>query len=75
MKYETFAGVVTRGECYSKIIHLIDELRDQCCLMAHLHNTEDSNADRLLAKGWLGINEMLGMFRAQVVQMGKGKLQ
>lgn len=74
-KYETLAGHVTRGETYAKIIYLVDELRDQVCVMGHLHMTEDSNADRLLAKGWFGINEMLGMLRAQLVQLAKGGMQ
>lgn len=74
-KYETLGGHVTRGETYSKIIFLIDELRDQTLVMGHLHMTEDSNMDRLLAKGWFGIEEMLQMFRAQIVQLAKGRLQ
>lgn len=73
-KYETLGGHVTRGETYSKIIFLLDELRDQCLIMGHLHKTEDSNMDRLLAKGWYGIEEMLRMFRAQIVELAQGKL-
>lgn len=74
-KYETLGGHVTRNETYSKIIFLLDELRDQCLIMGHLHKTEDSNMDRLLAKGWYGIEEMLRMFRAQIVELAQGKLQ
>lgn len=74
-KYETIGGRVTRHETYSKIIHLIDELRDQCLIMGHLHKTEDANHDRLLAKGWYGIEEMLQMFRKQIVQLAQGKFQ
>lgn len=73
-KYETLGGHVTRGETYSKIIFLLDELRDQCLIMGHLHKTEDSNMDPLLAKGWYGIEEMLRMFRAQIVELAQGKL-
>lgn len=74
-RYSTHGGIATRGECFSKMLYHIDELRNQVCLMAHLHRTEDSNIDRLLAKGWLGVNEMLGQLRKQLVELAKGKLQ
>lgn len=74
-KYETLGGHVTRSECYSKIIFLIDELRDQCLVMGHLHKTEDSAHDLLLAKGWFGVEEMLQMFRRQIVQLAQGSRQ
>lgn len=74
-KYETAAGIVTRGECFAKILHLIDELRDQCLVMSHLHMTEDSAADLLMAKGWRGIEEMLQMLRKQIVELAKRRLQ
>lgn len=73
--YPTSGGHLTRGEVFTKILYHIDELRDLCCMMSHLHKTEGGQMDLLLAKGWLGVNEMLAMFRRQVTEMAKGKLQ
>ena len=74
-KYETIGGQVTRGETTTKIIDLVDQLIDQCAVMAHLHNTEGNDMDKLLAKGWLGIVELIRRLRYQLVEMAKGKLQ
>lgn len=74
-KYSTIGGVATRGEAYSKLIHHLREAQDQAAVLAHLHNTEDNHMDRLLAKGWLGIEEMLKMMVRNVTTLAQGRLQ
>lgn len=74
-KYETIGGHVTRGEAYAKILDLLDQLRDQTIVMSHLHNTEGSDSDKVLAKGWLGMSELLGRLRHQFTTLAMGKLQ
>lgn len=74
-KYETIGGHVTRGETFSKILDLIDQLRDQCAVMSHLHNTEDNDMDKLLAKGWLGVAELFRMVRFKVIELASRKMQ
>jgi hypothetical protein len=44
-------------------------------MMAHLHNTEGNDMDKILAKGWLGIQELLKKFAHQVTQLAMNKLQ
>lgn len=74
-KYETIGGVVTRGETYAKIIDLLDQLMDQLAVMAHLHNTEGNDMDKLLAKGWLGIVELMKRMKYQITQLATRGLQ
>ena len=74
-KYETIGGQVTRGECYMKIIDLIDQLIDQCAVMSHLHNTEGNRKDKLLATGWLGVVELFRRSRHQLTKLAQGNLQ
>jgi hypothetical protein len=74
-KYSTTAGIPTRGDAYSKLIHHLDEARNQACVLAHLHRTEDSNNDRIRAQGWLAIDELISRMRAQIVKLAQGKLQ
>ena len=71
----TIGGVVTRGEVYSKLLDHIREAQDLAAVMAHLHNTEDNEMDKLLAKGWLGVSEMFRMTAVQVTEMAMNKLQ
>lgn len=73
--YERVAGVVTRGETYAKLNETLIEAEELCSVMAHLHNTEDTHADRLLATGWLGIAQLLHRMRFQVTAMAMNKLQ
>jgi len=73
----TIGGVVTRGECYVKLLDHLREAQDLCATMAHLIQLQDSNnqVDVLLARGWLGIEEMLKMMAANVTKMAMGKMQ
>jgi hypothetical protein len=67
-KYSTIAGTVTKSEAFSKLIHHLNEAADQAAIISHLHNTEDSAMDKLLAKGWLGVHEMLLRARTQITK-------
>lgn len=70
----TIAGVPSRSIVYSKIMENIRELQDHTALMAHLHNTENNDMDKLLAKGWLGMSEMFKMMGYQITELAKNKL-
>ncbi len=73
-KYETLGGSPSRSGTYMKIIDLVDQLIDQCAVMAHLHNTEGNPMDRTLAKGWLGMSELFKRLRHQVTALAANKL-
>lgn len=74
-KYETLGGHVTRGEAFSKLLHHLSEAADQAALLGHLHNTEESEMDRLLAKGWLGVHELILRMRTQITKLAANKFQ
>ena len=74
-KYSTSAGVPTRAEASRKLMHHIEEAQDQAAVLAHLHNTEDSEMDKLMAKGWLGISEMFKMTRWKITKLAANKFQ
>lgn len=75
MPIETIGGQATRGETFSHLLHHLDEARECCAIMAHLHNTEGNDADKLLARGWLGIAELLQKMRHQVTQLAMKRMQ
>ena len=74
-KYSTVGGIPTRGEAYAKLMHHLNEAADQAAVLSHLHNTEDSSMDKLLAKGWLGIHQLLLKVRDQIVKLAANKFQ
>lgn len=74
-KYSTIGGVPTRGEAFSKLMYHLREAADQAAVLSHLHNTEDSELDKTVAKGWLGVHELLMRAIAQITKMAMDKFQ
>jgi hypothetical protein len=74
MKYETVGGQVTRGETYAKLMDHLREAQECAAVLAHLHNTEGNDMDKLLAHGWLGIAEHFRLVQHKVTQMAMGAL-
>jgi hypothetical protein len=74
-KYSTTGGQVTRGDAFTKLIHHLNEAADQAAVMSHLHNTEGNKMDELVARGWLGIHELLLRTRAQITALAANKFQ
>ncbi len=75
MTIETIGGIPTRGEAYSRLMHHLRECQEQAAILAHLHNTESNDMDKLLAKGWLGITEMMKMIQDKVTKMAMRRMQ
>jgi hypothetical protein len=72
--FSTKGGVVTISETFVKLLHHLDEARDCAAVIAHLHKTEDTDKDRVLAMGWLAVAELYRRNRFTVVDLAKGKL-
>lgn len=72
-KYATVGGVVTKAETFAKLIHHLSEAADQAAVLSHLHNTEDSEMDKLIAKGWLGVHELLMRAKEQITKSAANK--
>ena len=64
--FSTIGGVPTKDEAYRKLMHHLEEAQNQALVIGHFHQTEDSNMDKLLAKGWYGVGEMIEMMRVQI---------
>jgi hypothetical protein len=67
-------NVPTRSEAYTKLMHNLREAQDQAAILAHLHNTEGSDKDKALARGWLMISELFKRTQAKVTELAMGKL-
>lgn len=68
-KYETLQGLPTQGLTYAKLLEHLRESQDCAAMMSHLLNTESNDADKLLAKGWLGVEELLKRLATQVTKL------
>ena len=73
--YSTLGGIATKDEAYRKLIWHLEEAQNQALVIGHLHNTEDDNLSKLLAKGWYGVGEMLAMTREQIRQLAMKRMQ
>jgi hypothetical protein len=72
MAYETQAGLPTKGLTYSKMLEHLREAQDCAAMMAHLYRAND---DKLVAQGWLGVEELLKRLCHQITEMAKRGLQ
>jgi hypothetical protein len=75
MAIPTIGGQATRGETFAKLIHHLREAQDMAAVMAHLHNTEGNDMDKLLAKGWLGIESLIKRMTEQVTKLAMKRMQ
>lgn len=73
----TLGGQVTQGEVYSKLLHHLREAQSLMATMAHLIQMQDSSnqMEGLLAKGWLGMSEMMGVVIDRVTKLATKRLQ
>lgn len=72
--YSRIGGVATKDEAYRLMMHHLEEAQNQALVIGHLHNTEDDNMSKLLAKGWHGVGEMIQMMRAQIMELAKRRM-
>ena len=72
--FSTKGGLVTRSDTYVKLLHHLDEARDCAAVIAHLHRTEDTDKDRVMAMGWLAVAGMMKHMREKVTELAMGKL-
>lgn len=67
-------SVPTRGETYVKLMHHMREAQDCSAMLAHLHNTESNDHDKVLARGWLAVEELLKGMIHKLTQLAQGRL-
>jgi hypothetical protein len=71
----TIGGAPSRGMVYAKLTDHLREAADCMAVMSHLHQTEGNATDTLLAKGWLGMHELILRLITQVTKLAANKLQ
>lgn len=74
-KYSTTAGVPTTADCYTKLMHHMDEAADQAAVLSHLYNTEDDPQSKTRARMWLIAHERLRSIKETLRQLATGSLQ
>jgi hypothetical protein len=74
MKYETQAGLPTRGLTFAKLLDHLREAQECAALMAHLVKAEGTVADEALGNGWLMVQELLRRTSLKITEMAQGRL-
>lgn len=64
-------SIPTTGESFAKLIEYIRKAQEEAATLAHLHNANDQ---RVLARGWLSISEMLKKTQHTIIQIASGKM-
>lgn len=59
-------------ETYLKLTHSLDMAQEASAVIGHLHNTEDSDFDKTMAKGWIGVSEMFKLTRWKITRLAQG---
>lgn len=72
--YETKAGLPDRGATYGVLMDHLRECQKHASLLAHLHNTEGNDRDKVIAKGWLLIAEMFRRVQHQITTLAMGRM-
>ena len=72
MYYETKAGTFSEADTYTKILDLLDQLRDQYNIMGH--NKKMQGHD-LVGQGFIAIGEMIKVVRVQTTNLATGKMR
>lgn len=54
-------SVPSKGEEFAKLIEYLRKAQESAAMLAHLNNADGDKMGRLLARGWLGVEEMLKM--------------
>lgn len=65
----------TRDDIFKKLLNDIRECQEGCLKIGHLHNLQDDNMEKLLAKGWHGMAELFDKMHAQVVWLAQRRTQ
>ncbi len=73
MTYETLAGRPTKGLAYAQLIEHLRQAQEDAALLAVLQE-DNTSIDRTLAKGWLGIEELLKRLIHQVTELAKSHI-
>lgn len=69
-------SIPTRGEVFQQLIEHLRKSQEAAAMMGHLINMQDGNhMDALLAKGWIGISELLKKMVNDVTVLASRGLQ
>jgi hypothetical protein len=73
--FSTTGGVVTKGDTYGKLMYHLREAEDCAYVLSHLHKTEQTAKDDILAMGWRTVGENLKMIGKFITNLAKKRMQ
>lgn len=66
-------AIPTKSDEFLKLNEALIRAQEAAAMLAHLNNAEGDKMGGLLAKGWLGVEELLKKMQWQVTQLATGK--
>jgi aromatic ring-cleaving dioxygenase len=68
-------SIPTKSEEFAKLIEHLRKAQEASAMLAHLNNADGDKMGALIARGWLGVEEMLKMTVHNVTQLATKGLQ
>lgn len=65
--------IPSKAEKYNELIEYLRKAQEASAMLAHLNNADGDKMGALIAKGWLGVSEMLKKMIHQVTKLATGK--
>lgn len=67
-------SIPTKGETFARLLEHLRLAQEDAAMMAHLENSQGQSGT-LIAKGWLGVSELIKRMIHQVTEMAMKGLQ
>lgn len=67
-------SIPTRGESYARLMEHLRLAQEEAAMLAHLHNAEQNDKDKLIARAWLHVSELFKGVQHKVTELAMGRL-
>ena len=62
-------SVPTKGETFAKLVEYLRKAQEEAATLAHLNNADGDQMGRIIAKGWLGVSDVMNKIVHEVTQL------
>lgn len=68
-------SIPTKGECYSRLTEYLRRAQEEAAMLAHLSNADGDAGGRVVALGWLKIEDQLKKFIHTITHLATRGIQ
>lgn len=68
-------SIPTKGEAFAKLTEHLRLAQEDAAMLAHLNNADGGHMNGLIARGWLGVSELIKKIIYNVTELARRGLQ